>query len=68
MTSAASDQIYCFKCRSKTDTLGPRRWSSKTDGPPSPASAPSAGPRSSAWARPGSDRREGEALWRCCSL
>ena len=21
MTSAASDQIYCFKCRSKTDTL-----------------------------------------------
>ena len=20
MTSAASDQIYCFKCRSKTDT------------------------------------------------
>ena len=21
MTSAASDQIYCFKCREKTDTL-----------------------------------------------
>ena len=21
MTSAASDQIYCFKCRKKTDTL-----------------------------------------------
>ena len=21
MTSAASDQVYCFKCRSKTDTL-----------------------------------------------
>ena len=21
MTSVASDQIYCFKCRSKTDTL-----------------------------------------------
>ena len=21
MTSAASNQIYCFKCRSKTDTL-----------------------------------------------
>ena len=24
MTSAASDQIYCFKCRSKTDTLEAR--------------------------------------------
>ncbi len=21
MTSAASDQIYCFKCRTRTDTL-----------------------------------------------
>ena len=21
MTSSASDQIYCFKCRTKTDTL-----------------------------------------------
>ena len=27
MTSAASDQIYCFKCRSKTDTLEARKWS-----------------------------------------
>ena len=48
MTSAANDQIYCFKCRGKTDTLEAQEVVLKTDVPPSPASVPSAGPRSSA--------------------
>ena len=68
MTSAASEQIYCLKCRTRTDTLETQEVVLKNGVPRSLAPAPSAGPRSSAWARPGSSRREREGLEYCCSL
>ena len=48
MTSAASEQIYCFKCREKTDTLEAQEVVLKNGRPAVTAGVPSAGPRSSA--------------------
>ena len=62
MTSADGEQIYCFKCRVKTDTLEVQEVVLKNGRPPLPAVALPAGPRSSAWVRRGGNQLVREAL------
>ena len=57
MTSAASDQIYCFKCRSKTDTLEAREVVLKNGRPAVTGQCTVCGTKSSASALPRSNRQ-----------
>ena len=58
MTSAASDQIYCFKCKGRADTLEAQEVVLKNGRPAvtGRCAASPAGGRGSAWARTGSNR------------
>ena len=56
MTSAVNDQLYCLNCKERTHTLEAQEVVLKNVRPAVTGRASPVGPRSSAWARLGSDR------------
>ena len=67
MTSAASDQIYCFKCRSKTDTLETQEVVLKNGRPAVTGQCTVCGTREVPHGRGQEVTGAGEALKRCCN-